>query len=152
MKEVKNGKHEEIDRVEWYRNGLLHREDGPAIDFRNNRQDWYLNGLRHRTDGPAITHADGTEVWYFHGIKHRENGPTVQLHTGENIWYLNGKKHREDGPAVETILNGAPHQEWWMNDQELTKEEFNHWLEKKKLNEKLHATFLPKHKSKRGKI
>jgi hypothetical protein len=25
-------------------NGLLHREDGPAIEFANGNKEWYLNG------------------------------------------------------------------------------------------------------------
>ena len=29
---------------EWYLNGKLHREDGPAIEFVNGGLMWYLNG------------------------------------------------------------------------------------------------------------
>ncbi len=31
------------DIQEWYLNGELHREDGPAY-INGNRQEWYLNG------------------------------------------------------------------------------------------------------------
>jgi hypothetical protein len=28
----------------WYKNGTLHREDGPAIEYREGARYWYLNG------------------------------------------------------------------------------------------------------------
>ncbi len=30
----------------WYRDGRLHREDGPAVEFPNGHQGWYLYGMR----------------------------------------------------------------------------------------------------------
>tara|TARA_B110000503_G_C6875204_1_gene300348 strand:+ start:85 stop:342 length:258 start_codon:yes stop_codon:yes gene_type:complete len=50
-----------------YLNGLLHREDGPAIEFSNGDKSWYLNGERHREDGPAIELFYGHKVWYYKG-------------------------------------------------------------------------------------
>ena len=47
--------------------GLLHREDGPAIERANGDKYWYINGLRHREDGPAVELADGTKKWYING-------------------------------------------------------------------------------------
>ena len=29
---------------EWYLNGKLHREDGPAIEWSDGSKSWYLNG------------------------------------------------------------------------------------------------------------
>ena len=37
---------------EWYLNGKLHREDGPAIEWASGGKSWYLNGKVHREDGP----------------------------------------------------------------------------------------------------
>tara|TARA_R110000868_G_scaffold77151_3_gene221249 strand:+ start:2082 stop:2342 length:261 start_codon:yes stop_codon:yes gene_type:complete len=51
----------------WYLNGLLHRTDGPAIEFSNGDKSWYLNGLRHREDGPAYEGVYGLQSWYYHG-------------------------------------------------------------------------------------
>ena len=31
---------------EWYLNGQLHREDGPAVEYANGDKYWYLNGQR----------------------------------------------------------------------------------------------------------
>ena len=28
----------------WYKNGLWHRENGPAVEFRNGDKAWYKNG------------------------------------------------------------------------------------------------------------
>jgi hypothetical protein len=51
----------------WYLNGLLHREDGPAIEYGNGDKYWYLNGKLHREDGPAIEWADGDKYWWLNG-------------------------------------------------------------------------------------
>jgi len=48
---------------EWYLNGKLHREDGPASIINGNKK-WYLNGKLHREDGPAIEYANGDKSWY----------------------------------------------------------------------------------------
>lgn len=41
---------------------------------------------------------------------------------GTKYWYLDRKLHREDGPAVE---NPYGPKSWYLNDLELTEEEFN---------------------------
>ena len=53
-------------------NGLLHREDGPALirdTGRGRNQTWYMHGKKHRLDGPAyITKyydAMGLIAWYI---------------------------------------------------------------------------------------
>jgi len=32
---------------EWYLNGQLHREDGPAVEFCNGTKQWFLNDKRY---------------------------------------------------------------------------------------------------------
>ena len=54
-----------IFRRQWYLNGQLHREDGPAIEYVNGDKCWYLNGKCHREDGPAVEWADGDKWWYL---------------------------------------------------------------------------------------
>lgn len=49
------------------RDGLLHREDGPAVERSNGSREWFLDGQRHREDGPAIEYHDGTHEWYLDG-------------------------------------------------------------------------------------
>ena len=53
-------------------NGLLHREDGPAVEFTNGDKKWYVNGQRHREDGPALERNDGYKYWYLKGISYSE--------------------------------------------------------------------------------
>ena len=57
---------------EWYLNGKLHREDGPAIEYADGSKEWWLNGDLHREDGPAIEDADGTKEWWLNGEEYTE--------------------------------------------------------------------------------
>ncbi|MHA6897985.1 hypothetical protein [Ralstonia pseudosolanacearum] len=53
----------------FYRNGVLHREDGPAVVGRD-YQAWYRHGLLHREDGPAVIRGRGAgavEEYWFEG-------------------------------------------------------------------------------------
>jgi hypothetical protein len=45
--------------------GYLHREDGPAREFKDGSKEWFINGQRHREDGPAIEWGDGHKSWYL---------------------------------------------------------------------------------------
>ncbi len=52
----------------WRLNGVLHRVDGPAVEFEHGEKHWYLNGQIHRTDGPAVIWFNGESFyWYLHG-------------------------------------------------------------------------------------
>lgn len=88
-------------------------------------------------------------VWMWNGKVHREDGPAIQHESGYFAWYFEGKKHRLVGPAI--IWHDGS-MEWWINDVQLTDEEFNQWLEKRQLNEKLQSSLTEKPKDKRGKI
>ena len=57
---------------EWYLNGKLHREDGPAIEYANGSKAWWLNGKLHREDGPAIERASGNKTWFLNNIRYSE--------------------------------------------------------------------------------
>jgi hypothetical protein len=110
---------------------------------------WYLNGKLHREDGPAFEEIDGTTFWFISGKRHRENGPAVEWSDGSKQWYLNDKLHREDGPAIDNA-NGT--KQWHLYGRQLSLDEFNQWLEKKNLSEKLQSTLKPKHRDKKNKI
>jgi hypothetical protein len=56
----------------WYKNGELHREDGPAIQYADGSKSWYKEGKRHRLDGPAIERSDGFKSWYIEGFLYTE--------------------------------------------------------------------------------
>lgn len=51
----------------WYRDGLRHREQGPAVCRPDGTQEYYRGGLRHRDDGPAVIYPNGTAEWWKDG-------------------------------------------------------------------------------------
>ena len=53
----------------WYRDGKLHREDGPAFELANGNKYWYRDGKPHREDGPAIEGANGEKCWFYRGTE-----------------------------------------------------------------------------------
>ena len=44
---------------------VLHREDGPAVEYEDGYKEWWLNGKLHREDGPAAKYADGSKAWFL---------------------------------------------------------------------------------------
>jgi hypothetical protein len=85
------------------------------------------DGKLHRDcGGPAVEYADGTKHWYFNDKRHREDGAAVEFADGDKWWYINDKRHREDGPAKMWIKYNS--NEWYLNDIELTKDEWLQWL------------------------
>lgn len=99
-----------------YKDGELHREDGPAVEYFNGSQIWYLNGKCHRMNGPAVELFDGYRAWWRQGEIHREDGPAIQRPDGTAEWYLNNKLiAREEKPEnwnelvllaqIEQIMN-----------------------------------------------
>lgn len=107
--------------VRFFRDGELHRDDGPALiqpgPYGTEFQFWQF-GVLHRDDGPAVVRfgPNGREEWWFQfGKKHREDGPAIVQSNGSQEWFRDGKVHREDGPAVigadgskRYYLNGEP--------------------------------------------
>jgi len=125
----------------WYRNGVLHREDGPAYVERRPDgtvvEGWRKNGVLHREGGPARVerHPDGTviEEWHRNGRGHREDGPayverrpdgTVEPwawcldNTGVEPWEVLGRYLRRRGvpglsaEALKQIVRDMPWQRW----------------------------------------
>jgi hypothetical protein len=88
--------------MEWYLNGKLHREDGPAVERSNGNKYWYLNGKRHREDGPAIEHSSGYKAWYLDGKRHCGDGPAIKWPNGAKSWYLGGKELTEQEHKAAT--------------------------------------------------
>lgn len=90
----------EDNSIRYYKNGIFHRVDGPALFWHSYEEQWFIDGNFHREDGPAHIHSFGKE-YYQYGLLHRENGPACEFKNGENHYCIKGKLHREDGPAVE---------------------------------------------------
>lgn len=85
---ISTGGFTRVVRMEYYFNGKLHKEDGPAvIEYREDlfsslcKHSYYFNGKLHRLDGPAsiIYYRNGNpkcKEWYRNGIPYNKNGPT----------------------------------------------------------------------------
>ena len=56
-----------IGSKQWWLNGKLHREDGPACEWGDGSKCWFLNRNLHREDGPAIEYANGVKQWFLNG-------------------------------------------------------------------------------------
>ena len=59
---------DDIGDVRWYKDAkctILHRENGPAVEYADGDKFWYQNGQFHRIDGPAIVYSNGQEEWYI---------------------------------------------------------------------------------------
>jgi len=59
--------------------------------YYNGAKQWWLNGKLHREDGPAIE-SNGTKQWWLNGKRHREDGPAIEWNDGSKQWYLNNKR------------------------------------------------------------
>jgi hypothetical protein len=61
----------EKEKVCWYKDGKLHREDGPAIEWSFGTKEWWVAGKRHRLDGPAVEAEKVGYMWFKGGYKTR---------------------------------------------------------------------------------
>jgi hypothetical protein len=48
--------------------GLLHREDGPAVEYTSGHKEWWVKGKLHRLEGPAVERHDGIKEWWVNNI------------------------------------------------------------------------------------
>ena len=88
-----------VDRygTRFYYNGgnQLHREGGPAVEYKDGENRWYETGRLHRIDGPAIECTDNSKYWYQNGKLHRTDGPAIEYSDGDKAWYINSKRLTE---------------------------------------------------------
>jgi hypothetical protein len=69
------------------KNGLIINENGTKC--------YYLNDLLHREDGPAVEWTDGYKAWLINGEHHREDGPAIEWENGNGKleYFLNDEKY-----------------------------------------------------------
>ena len=65
-KEQRNGIYKFHSGIQYWANGKLHREDGPASDYYGDKS-WYINNKLHRLDGPAIEYCNGRKEYWIKG-------------------------------------------------------------------------------------
>lgn len=124
-------------------NGVVHREDGPAIIHPHGSKEWWHHGVMirkefatnngitsnttysttykdkdghlHREDGPAVLgDAQNCFEYYKHGFIHREDGPARAGWDGQLEWFVDGKRHRLDGPA---FISPDGEQHWFKENR-----------------------------------
>lgn len=82
--------------LEWRNSsGKFHRIDGPAREWDNGTKEWWVDGWLHREDGPAVDEPQG-QFWFVRGLYHRTDGPAIEWADGSKEWYVNGHKFTED--------------------------------------------------------
>lgn len=90
---------------------------------------WLFNGVLHREDGPAVIRWDSEkkykifEYWCINGLTHRDGGEPAELHYNKDgtirskAWYRNGKHYRDNElPAEIKYYNGERIEFWYEND------------------------------------
>ena len=95
-------------------NGLLDREDGPAVVYANAGEEWWQNGKVHREAGAAVTLGNGARLMLSGSSPYLTNSAISKLKLpGTKIWVNEGWIHRLDGPAIVDTMGKT--QEWWVN-------------------------------------
>lgn len=122
---------DECGKKEWYKNGKLHREDGPAI-VEDWRKEWYIDGKLHReNDLPALLRIDyfdnsiDRSEWWVNGKLHRIGKPAIiSYENSKDVerYYENGKLHNLYGPAIIEEDNNL---EWYIDG--IKYENREHW-------------------------
>jgi|ADurb_H2B_01_Slu_FD_contig_101_79052_length_3680_multi_3_in_0_out_0_2 hypothetical protein len=86
----RNGLRDDLE----YRNSEnnLHRIYGPAyISYNYKIEEWYKDGELHRLNGPARTHKDNK--WYYvEGKLHRLDGPAVDASGRRKEYWIGGQQ------------------------------------------------------------
>jgi hypothetical protein len=136
-RETKNGKEDIQYRV---RGDFHREEtNGPALIERDVttgvilREEYFRDGQVHREDGPASTSRDAAgavtgETWHRHGQWHRDpaQGPAVwlrgsELHDAVEVYYVDDVMHRDpaQGPAriVRDNSGRVLEEEYWRNGE-----------------------------------
>jgi hypothetical protein len=80
-----DGQLELDDRIVWFKNGNIHREDGPAIEFKDGRKLWALNGQEvteqeaaaQRLENERQARELSDQLWQSHEAEQQR-----QYHTG----------------------------------------------------------------------
>ena len=83
----KNGLHINHEGTKyWYKNGKIHRDDGPAVIHPDGTQYWLKNGKYHRDDGPAVIYPNGVQRGY------KDDQPYEPSAHDLMVWKMNEKE------------------------------------------------------------
>ncbi|SRR6266404_1876125 len=90
--------------IGWYKPGteILHREDGPALEYVNGNKYWYKKNKLHRLDGPACEYSNGDGKWYIEGEPYTETEFIKKM--SKQVDSCDGKVVIIDGKEYKLIL------------------------------------------------
>ena len=101
--------------VEYFTNGKRNRADGPAFVTSYGHIEYWVDGKCHNPNGPAVIGSDGTIEYWIDNKLHNLTGPAVIGPNGKiTEYWVDGKRHNPNGPAI-ICSNG--HVEYWVNDE-----------------------------------
>jgi hypothetical protein len=89
----------------WFKEGKIHREDGPASECPDGTRFWYKEGKLHREDGPAREYPDGRKIWHKKGKQHRKDGPAVEYPDGRKKWWIEGNHYSSE--ILSELINSS---------------------------------------------
>lgn len=92
--------------------------------------------ILHRLDGPAVEWYTGTKYWYVNNKQHRLDGPAVERKNGTKEWWVDNERHRLDGPAY---IDRLDYKEWYIRGEELTEAEFNNYIKKQAVSKEIQS-------------
>ena len=75
-----------------------------VIEF-SNRKEWYKNGKLHRINGPAVEYKNGCKKWYKNGILYKECGPDIIFDRIQKKWFINKKLMEYSLTRISEKLN-----------------------------------------------
>lgn len=82
--------------VIWLRQGRIKHRNGdkPACEYHDGARQWFKNGSLHRENGPACTYPDGATEWWLEGKKHRDlPDPACEYADGVKEYWVLGIQH-----------------------------------------------------------
>jgi hypothetical protein len=62
--------------------------------------------ILHRVDGPAVEYYNGVKIWYLNNVQHCMNGPAAELSNGSMVWIINGElifEVNESGTVIRRL-------------------------------------------------
>ena len=126
---LKKGTEKNTKLIEYYTEDvqvdswLTNSAKNSIINFKD-RIEFKKNNLYHRLNGPAIDYNDGSKLWFFNGERHRScDRPAIVWNDGYKAWYTKGQLHREGGlPAIEWFNNNHRKNDFWLNGQQFSNE------------------------------
>ena len=114
---------DEYGNKHWYKDGELHRADGPAIEGTVRDDEWWYKGI-FAGEGD---HPDPV-LWERLTSVALNGGPLLNGCIvdpwGSKYWYKDDKRHREDGPAVD---RSNEYKLWYLDGELLGKGAYGFW-------------------------